>query len=94
MPTTKKAATRRKAGKAAKGATGRLPTATVNLNIQGVGLGRDDETPKKLPKAKVTTELQKLIISLQKGKPGLLGDQRRRLVSSMGCVSNVGGPGC
>lgn len=81
-------------GSLGKPKTPRQPTVHINLNIQGKGLAPDDDTPVSLPKVKITTELEKLLLSLQKAKPGLLGDQRRRLVSSMGCVSNPGGPGC
>jgi hypothetical protein len=68
--------------------------ATVRMTIEGEGLAPDLKTAGKLPGPLLRDELQKLVVKLQKSKQGLLGDQRRKLVSSMGCVSNPGGPGC
>lgn len=78
----------------ARRAAAGTPTATINMTIQGKGLTPDPDQPGKLPRPELKEELQKLIVKLQKSKKGFLGDQRRRLVSSMGCVSNPGGPGC
>lgn len=37
---------------------------------------------------------RELSINVQKLSKGLIRDQRARMVSSMGCISNPGGPGC
>ena len=87
-PTKTKPATKTMSGSAPSG-------VTINLSIHGPGLiPPDDVEPGKVPKVVIKSELEKLLLNLQKAKPSLLGDQRRKLVSSMGCVSNPGGPGC
>lgn len=93
MPASKKPTPRAKPP--AKNMSGSAPPVTINLTIQGPGLiPPDDVEPGKVPKIVIKSELEKLLLNLQKAKPSLLGDQRRKLVSSMGCVSNAGGPGC
>jgi hypothetical protein len=49
----------------------------------------------KLPAGTVKLAGQEgLVINVQKLSKGLIRDQRARMVSSMGCISNPGGPGC
>jgi hypothetical protein len=47
-----------------------------------------------LPPGTVKLSAQGLTIDVQRLSRSLLRDQRARLVSSMGCISNPGGPGC
>lgn len=67
--------------------------ALVKLNIETEGLV--EGMPRKLPPGTVKLKGKNgIIIQVEKLKKRLIPDQRSRMVSSMGCVSNPGGPGC
>lgn len=64
--------------------------AAVRVSIQSKGV----EKTGVLPRGTVNVGRSGLKISVQKLSRTLMRDQRARLVSSMGCVSNPGGPSC
>lgn len=82
--TSKKAAAKAKQVTVAK-AEARLSIITDGVDAAKVG---------KLPPGSVKLSAQGLTIDVQKLSRSLLRDQRARLVSSMGCISNPGGPSC
>jgi hypothetical protein len=47
-----------------------------------------------LPRGTVKLGPSGLKINVERLSSSLLRDQRARLASSMGCISNPGGPGC
>jgi hypothetical protein len=66
-----------------------------NRELIKLTLQADVTQAQKLPVG--TVKLQgkdDLVIDVTKLNRSLLRDQRAKLVSSMGCVSNPGGPGC
>lgn len=81
------------AGKAKKKAAAKpkaVKTA-VSVNIQSDAV----QSIGKLPRGTVTLSTTGGVkINVQKLSRTLMRDQRARMVSSMGCVSNPGGPGC
>jgi hypothetical protein len=91
------AASKKKAAKPAKSKATAVKTArtTVTLNLQTSAISDAAASKRKLPRGTVKLSGQnKLVIDIEKVSKGLVRDQRARLVSSMGCYSNPGGPGC
>lgn len=84
--TTKKAAKKR--------ATSKLTAAKAEARLTILTDGVDTAKAGKLPAGSVKLSTQGLTIDVQRLSRSLLRDQRARLVSSMGCISNPGGPGC
>ena len=89
MPTKTKKAGTKKAG-AKKGVGDIKAEARLSILADGVDTARAG----KLPPGSVKLSAEGLSIDVQKLSKSLLRDQRARLVSSMGCISNPGGPGC
>ena len=89
---TKKAATTKKTAGKAKGKKVAEAKAEARLSI--ITDGVDTARGGKLPPGSVKLSPQGLTIDIQKLSKSLLRDQRARLVSSMGCISNPGGPVC
>ncbi len=85
--TTKKAAKKR-------AATKKLTKAKAEARLSILTSGVDSAKAGKLPPGSVKLSAQGLTIDVQKLSRSLLRDQRADLVSSMGCISNPGGPGC
>ncbi|AHI67060.1 hypothetical protein [Burkholderia thailandensis] len=84
-----KTAAKKSAAKAAAAPQGHM--LSVHLDA---GLG---ELPGKVKLPSGTVKPGKddgIVIDVQKLAKQLIRDQRSRLVSSMGCISNPGGPGC
>ena len=78
-----------------KKAAAKTPTtsrARALLTIQAKGI--DPAGGGKLPAGTVKLTEDGLTINVQKLSRTLMRDQRAKMVSSMGCVSNPGGPGC
>lgn len=88
MPTK----TAKKKPTAKKKVTAKTSRAKAMLSIQAAGV--DPAGSGKLPAGSVKLTESGLTINVQRLSRGLLQDQRARLVSSMGCISNPGGPGC
>jgi hypothetical protein len=85
--TTKKAATKKASAK-------KVADAKAEARLSIITDGVDTAKAGKLPPGTVKLSAQGLTIDVQRLSRSLLRDQRARLVSSMGCISNPGGPGC
>ena len=87
--TTKKSGKKsaKSAGKSKKGGA----TARLTIVHPDVDLSRGSDLPAGT--VKLSGE-NGLTINVQKLSTRLIRDQRAKLVSSMGCISNPGGPGC
>lgn len=85
--TTKKAKTK-------KAGARKMAEAKAEARLSIITNGVDTARAGKLPPGSVKLSAQGLTIDVQKLSRSLLADQRARLVSSMGCISNPGGPGC
>lgn len=85
--TTKKAAKKR-------ATTKKLTKAKAEARLSIMTAGVDTAKAGKLPPGSVKLSARGLTIDVQKLSRSLLRDQRADLVSSMGCISNPGGPGC
>lgn len=85
--TTKKAAKKRATAK-------KLAVAKADARLTILTDGVDTAKAGKLPAGSVKLSTKGLTIDVQRLSRSLLRDQRARLVSSMGCISNPGGPGC
>jgi hypothetical protein len=89
MPTKSKTASKKSSAKAETKpvkAEARLSIHTTAVDVSRGG---------KLPAGTVKLSGDRgLVINVQKLSKGLIRDQRARMVSSMGCISNPGGPGC
>jgi hypothetical protein len=85
--TTKKAATKKASAK-------KVAEAKAEARLSIITDGVDTAKAGKLPPGTVKLSAQGLTIDVQRLSRSLLRDQRARLVSSMGCISNPGGPGC
>lgn len=83
--------TKTKTTSKAKPKVAKAPCAQANLSILAKGV---DPASKKLPAGTVKLSGDGLVINVQKLSKGLIRDQRARMCSSMGCISNPGGPGC
>ena len=79
------------AGKAAP--AGKSVKAAASVNIQTAGLPEGFKQKLAPGTVKLGGE-DSLVINVDKLNKSLIRDQRARLVSSMGCISNPGGPGC
>lgn len=89
------AGTRARKTKSATKRTKRGPKIVANLNIHSRAVSPEAAAKASLPRGTVTRGAGgKLVIDIEKINRSLLPDQRGGLVSSMGCVSNPGGPGC
>jgi len=65
--------------------------ATVSVHVKNL----PPESVGKLPRGTVTLGPKNaLAINVDRLSRSLIRDQRARMVSSMGCMSNPGGPGC
>jgi hypothetical protein len=65
--------------------------ATVSFHVKDL----PPESVGKLPRGTVTLGPKNaLAINVERLSRSLIRDQRARMVSSMGCASNPGGPGC
>jgi hypothetical protein len=85
-------ATRTKTRAKAKAAPKEVKAA-VSVTIQTAGL--PEGAGPNLPRGSVTLDPKGAVkINVERLSRALMRDQRARLVSSMGCVSNPGGPGC
>ena len=87
MPTTKKKTTKKSAAKQ----TVKEVAAKARLTIHTPGANPDNNA---LPAGSVELSKAGLVINIQKLSKALVRDQRARLVSSMGCISNPTGPSC
>jgi hypothetical protein len=84
---TKRAATTR--------ATAKSVRAVATVSIQSTAVTPEAAAKRKLPRGIVTMgPKSELAINVEQLNRSLVRDQRAGLVSSMGCVSNPGGPGC
>lgn len=73
----------------------KLVNARVTVNVQSKAVSATAVEKRKLPAGTVKLKgTNGLVIDIQKLSKGLIRDQRARMVSSMGCISNPGGPGC
>jgi hypothetical protein len=85
-------ATKAKTSTKASAAT-KVVKAAARLSIHTDGV--DPKSSGKLPAGTVKLSGENgLVINVAKLSKGLIRDQRARMVSSMGCISNPGGPGC
>ena len=79
--------------KKAKKAAVKNVRAVATVSIETTGLAPD--AAGKLPRGTVTLGPKNaLAVNVERLSRSLVRDQRARMVSSMGCVSNPGGPGC
>jgi hypothetical protein len=90
-------ATKKKTSAAARKAAPQPKTvkASASVTIQTKAL--PDAFDKRLPGTGALVKsggADSLVINVAKLNKSLMRDQRARLVSSMGCVSNPGGPSC
>lgn len=92
MATKTKKATTKKAAR--KGTAKKMATAKAEARLSIITDGVDAARVGKLPPGSVKLSTQGLTIDIQKLSRSLMRDQRAQLVSSMGCISNPGGPGC
>lgn len=90
MPPPKKPKPKPKA-KPAKPKAKPVKTA-VRVSLQTDGL--QEGVGSSLPRGTVTLGKTGLKINVARLSRSLLRDQRASLASSMGCISNPGGPGC
>lgn len=96
MASTTKKSGKKAAGKsAAKKSLGRKPKAGgAEARLTIVHPDVDTSRGTNLPSGTVKLSGDGLVINVQRLSTSLMRDQRADLVSSMGCISNPGGPGC
>lgn len=89
MPPKPKPRTRKPATTAPKIKTTK---AAVKVSLETAGL--PEGAAAALPRGTVKLDPGGIKINVEKLSRSLMRDHRARLVSSMGCISNPGGPGC
>ena len=71
----------------------KMVKASASVNIQSAGLP-ENFSQKLAPGTVKLGGEDSLVINVDRLNKSMIRDQRARLVSSMGCISNPGGPGC
>lgn len=95
MASTTKKSGKKAAGKsAAKKSSGRKKAGGAEARLTIVHPDVDTSRGTSLPAGAVKLSGDGLVINVQRLSTSLVRDQRADLVSSMGCISNPGGPGC
>jgi len=98
MPTKTKAASKKTGAKAratSKKTDAKVKEVRAEARLSIHTTAADPSKGGKLPAGTVKLSgTDGLVINVQKLSKGLIRDQRARMVSSMGCISNPGGPGC